>query len=163
MTALTAFTPMHLTGRVRYSGWRLRRNTPRRPCAFLFSLLFLGSCQASVESGRPPGTLRCGWFDNPTPANASLTDRHAEWTISQQGGHQAVGGWPLFAARDWVRTGHGSHGYGCACLKVSTDDSEQIVQIFSARSRPLSACRQDPALKGKEPENPLVPARAAGS
>lgn len=110
-----------------------------------------------------PGTQRCGWFDNPTPANASLTDRDTDWTVGVQGGHQAQGDWPRFANRDWVRTGHGSHGYGCACMKVSTDDKEQIVQIFSARSRPLSACRQDPALKAKEPVTPLAAARPAGS
>ncbi|KZK27478.1 hypothetical protein A4F85_06335 [Delftia sp. GW456-R20] len=109
------------------------------------------------------GTQRCGWFDNPTPANASLTDRDTDWTVGVQGGHQAQGDWPRFADRDWVRTGHGSHGYGCACMKVSTDDKEQIMQIFSARSRPLSACRQDPALKAKEPVTPLAAARPAGS
>ena len=110
-----------------------------------------------------PQALRCGWFDNPTPANASLTDRDTDWTVGVQGGHQAQGDWPRFANRDWLRTGHGSHGYGCACMKVSTDDKEQIVQIFSARSRPLSACRQDPALKAKEPVTPLAAARPAGS
>jgi len=29
---------------------------------------------------------RCGWFSNPTPANAWLWDREAEWIIGVQGG-----------------------------------------------------------------------------
>jgi len=128
--------------------------------AFVLAMACLSPWAAVAAT---PGTLRCGWFDNPTPANASLTDRDTDWTVGVQGGHQAQGDWPRFADRDWVRTGHGSHGYGCACMKVSTDDKEQIVQIFSARSRPLSACRQAPALKAKEPVNPLAAARPAGS
>lgn len=130
--------------------------------ALFAALLCLSPWLASAASSTSPGTQRCGWFDNPTPANASLTDRDTEWTVGVQGGHQAQGDWPRFANRDWVRTGHGSYGYGCACMKVATDDKEQIVQIFSARSRPLSACRQDPALKAKEPENPLAAVRPAG-
>ena len=39
---------------------------------------------------------RCGWFSNPTPANASLYDRDGEWVIGVQGGHQAEGDWPDF-------------------------------------------------------------------
>lgn len=128
--------------------------------AFVLAMACLSPWAAVAAT---PGTQRCGWFDNPTPANASLTDRDTDWTVGVQGGHQAQGDWPRFANRDWVRTGHGSHGYGCACMKVSTDDKEQIVQIFSARSRPLSACRQDPALKAKEPVTPLAAARPAGS
>ena len=100
--------------------------------------------------------LRCGWFDNPTPGNATLVDRDGEWTIGLQGGHQASGPRPRFATAQWVRTGHGSAGYGCACLKVQADTATQeITAIVSARAQPLATCRKDPALKGKEPQNPL--------
>ena len=34
---------------------------------------------------------RCGWFSNPTPANASLYDSQREWIISVQGGYEAEG------------------------------------------------------------------------
>jgi hypothetical protein len=47
---------------------------------------------------------RCGWFSNPTPANASLYDRDDEWIIGVQGGHQADGDWPQFSAKQWVET-----------------------------------------------------------
>lgn len=111
---------------------------------------------AASAASAPVAALRCGWFDNPSPGNASLTDRDGEWTVGLQGGHQAKGPWPKFGAGQWVRTGHGSAGYGCACLKVQADaETQDVITILSARAQPLSACRQDRALKGKEPQNPL--------
>ena len=91
--------------------------------------------------------MRCGWFSNPTPANASLYDRDDEWIISVQGGHQAEGDWPEFAPKEWVET-NVHYGYGCACLRVQTDHSnKRVIKIESARARPLSVCRRDPALR----------------
>src|SRR4051812_16771245 len=52
---------------------------------------------------------RCGWFDNPTPANATLTDADGEWLISEQGGYQAEGDWPP-TDKSWVHTNGGSYG-----------------------------------------------------
>jgi hypothetical protein len=118
----------------------------------LFAAAWCGSAAASA----PETVLRCGWFDNPTPGNAWLHDRDGEWTIGIQGGHQATGTWPRFKSSEWVRTGSGSAGYGCACMKVHADaESRDVVRIVSARARPLSACRSDAAIKGSEPENPL--------
>ena len=55
-----------------------------------------------------------------------------------------------------MRTGGGSAGYGCACLKlVATADTQEVLSIRSARALPLASCRKDKALKGLEPENPL--------
>jgi hypothetical protein len=103
----------------------------------------------------PDAAVRCGWFDNPTPGNAWLYDRDGEWTIGIQGGHQSEGRWPRFKSSQWVRTGTGSHGHGCACLKVQADnDAREITRIVSSQARPLSACRRDAALEGKEPERP---------
>lgn len=90
---------------------------------------------------------RCGWFSNPTPANAWLYDRDGEWTISVQGGYQAEGDWPDFPPKQWVET-NVHYGYGCACLKVTVDRStSKIIKIESARARPLSVCRRDKALR----------------
>jgi hypothetical protein len=90
---------------------------------------------------------RCGWFSNPTPANASLHDREAEWIIGVQGGHQADGDWPEFGPKQWVET-NVHYGYGCACLTVEVDrESNKVLKITRARARPLSACRRDKALK----------------
>lgn len=110
----------------------------------------------SAGAGAAQPALRCGWFDNPTPGNTTLVDRDGEWTIGLQGGHQASGPRPRFATGQWVQTGHGSAGYGCACLKVQADMATlEVTAVVSARSQPLAACRKDPALKGKEPQNPL--------
>lgn len=90
---------------------------------------------------------RCGWWDNPTPANASLLDREAEWVVSVQGGHQAEGDWPSFGPKQWVET-NGHYGYGCACLRLRADrETQRVLEIERARARPLAACRRDRALK----------------
>ncbi|MCC4591663.1 DUF4087 domain-containing protein [Xanthomonas campestris pv. cannae] len=122
--------------------------------AALVAALSLGA----VAQAAPPAqtVTRCGWFDNPTPGNATLVDKDGEWTVGQQGGHQAEGTWPTFPSPRWVATGTGSAGYGCACLKVrARDDTQEITTIVAATVQPLKTCRQDKALQGREPENPL--------
>lgn len=92
---------------------------------------------------------RCGWFSNPTPANVWLFDRDGEWTIGEQGGYQVEGDWdwPDFKRGQWVRT-NGNYGYGCACLRLRVNqETRKVLEIKSARARPLSACRQDRSLK----------------
>jgi hypothetical protein len=97
---------------------------------------------------------RCGWFSNPTPANIWLYDKDGEWTIGVQGGYQVESDWdwPEFKRGQWVET-NGSHGYGCACMRLRVDkESGHVLEIESTRARPLSACRKDRALnkwKGK--------------
>ena len=117
------------------------------------SSLLLIFAIASAHSGasNAPVTMlsetRCGWFSNPTPANASLYDRKAEWIIGVQGGHQAEGDWPEFGSRQWVKT-NGHYGYGCACMRVQTNSkTHEVSMIESAQARALSACRKDAALK----------------
>lgn len=90
---------------------------------------------------------RCGWFSNPTPANASLHDRDAEWIIGVQGGYQAEGDWPAFGPRQWVET-NVHYGYGCACLRLRVNrETHEVIEIESARARPLAVCRRDRSLK----------------
>lgn len=113
----------------------------------LFAVLALTPRTGTAGAPVPAAETRCGWFDNPTPANASLHDREAEWIIAVQGGHQAEGDWPDFGPKQWVET-NGHHGYGCACMSVVVDrESHHVLEIKSARARPLSACRRDKALK----------------
>lgn len=95
---------------------------------------------------------RCGWFINPTPSNAWLIDRDAEWTISIQGGYQAEGDWPDIPASQWIKT-NVHYGYGCACMRVIVNKADEtILKIKSSNPRPLSACRKDRFLKKKEPK-----------
>ncbi|WP_199778785.1 DUF4087 domain-containing protein [Methylobacterium sp. 285MFTsu5.1] len=76
----------------------------------------------------PKDEVRCGWFDNPSPGNATLYDRDGEWAIAIQGGHQAKGDWPPnFAPSQHVKPGTASYGYGCACFTATFDKAEHSV------------------------------------
>ena len=124
--------------------------------------LMVFGCLLSVNvafvSGRPrplgesevsPFETRCGWFVNPTPANIWLYDKDGEWTIGVQGGYQIEGerAWPSFTARQWVKTNN-NYGYGCACLQLRVEKATgHVLEIKSARARPLSVCRKDRSLK----------------
>lgn len=95
---------------------------------------------------------RCGWLQNPTPANWWLTDSDGTWTISAQGGYQARGmdNIPPIGEREYVRT-NGNYGYTCACLNVATDSKRmRITRIQSGKQLSLRTCREDPNL----PKNP---------
>lgn len=108
---------------------------------------------AAAKTSWLPAETRCGWFVNPTPAHAWLIDAKSQWIIGIQGGDQAEGDWPSFPNARWIKT-NGNYGYGCACMRVTTNRAdERIVTIHSASSRPLSTCRKDKALKGKEPRD----------
>jgi len=118
----------------------------RKLCLLLTAWCGLTTGVAAATPGQPPVVLRCGWFENPTPGNAWLTDRDGQWLIGLQGGHQAEGDWPRFTPARWVRT-NGHYGHGCACLRVVADEASYEVQrIVSATSRPLRVCRRDKAL-----------------
>lgn len=89
---------------------------------------------------------RCGWFVNPTPANAWLNDKDGEWIIGVQGGFQAEGDYPDFPDDQWVKT-NVNYGYGCACIRGKFDnDSKKILEILSSTIKPLSACKKDASL-----------------
>ena len=108
----------------------------------------VGAVFAGGALQRP--VTRCGWFSNPTPANAWLLDREAEWTIGTQGGPQAEGDWPRFKSSQWVQT-NGHYGYGCACMSVLADSKTHEVSVIkSARAQSLSVCRKDRSLKAPQ-------------
>lgn len=120
--------------------------------AALLACAFAVVAQSPVQPPAPlasrTATLenRCGWFHNPTPGNATLTDRDGEWVISTQAGPEADGDWPVFTDAQWKKT-NGHYGHGCACMKVVVDRSERrVLHIASATAKPLKACREDRAL-----------------
>ncbi|HVP09346.1 MAG TPA: DUF4087 domain-containing protein [Burkholderiales bacterium] len=116
----------------------------RSAATLIVALATVGATDARADA---PAVLRCGWFENPTPGNATLADRDGEWTIGMQGGNQAEGDWPRFRKGEWVATNR-SYGHGCACLKVVADPAtREVKRIVSAKARPLKACREDKALK----------------
>ena len=112
-------------------------------------LAALGSWQP-VSFGQPffeKAETRCGWFSNPTPANASLYDSQREWIISVQGGYEAEGDWPDIPSDQWVAT-NVNYGYGCACVRATVNrKTGRVIKIVSASARPLSACRRDKSLQ----------------
>ncbi len=110
--------------------------------------LIVGCALVLVSTPSRAAGLRCGWFDNPSPGNASLFDQDGEWTIAVQGGHQADGDWPPdFPPGQWIRLGAADYGYGCACLTVDVDAREKTVtKISSGKARPLSVCRKDSSI-----------------
>lgn len=114
----------------------------------LVAMTFVSAHSRSVNTRTlEKSEMRCGWFSNPTPANASLYDRDGEWIIGVQGGYQADGDWPDFSPKEWVET-NVHYGYGCACLRVRVDRSTaKVIKIESARARPLSTCRRDRGLR----------------
>ena len=109
----------------------------------LLSSLFNVSGQAKKSE------TRCGWFNNPTPANYSLYDKDSEWIIGVQGGYQIKDfDWPDFK-KQWVPTNN-SYGYGCACFQMTVDpETTRALAIKSSYARPLSACRKDKVLRRK--------------
>jgi hypothetical protein len=132
------------------------RNKVKRRLTLAFGIMAVMLALVVVCSGAASRTeaadfeTRCGWLSNPTPANIWLNDRDGEWTIGVQGGYQVEGDWdwPKFKRGQWIETNSGGHGYGCACMQVRVDKSNNHVEeIKSAQARPLSACRNDPALK----------------
>jgi Protein of unknown function (DUF4087) len=91
---------------------------------------------------------RCGWLQNPTPANWYLKDKDGTWIISIQGGYRSGGmdNLPRIDDREYVKTNI-NYGYACACLDVVTDsDRMRITIIQNGEQLPLSTCREDPNL-----------------
>jgi len=117
-------------------------------CLMLATVAFgSGPSGASDMPAARQFETRCGWFSNPTPGNASLHDRDGEWIIGVQGGYQAEGDWPDFAPKQWVET-NVHYGYGCACLRLRVNPkTHEVIEIESARARPLATCRRDRSLK----------------
>ena len=110
-------------------------------CATLF---YYDAASANPEQER--AKPRCGWFQNPTPGNAWLSDKDGEWVVGTQGGHQADGDWPDFNGKNWVKT-NGSYGYGCACMVVVVNaKTKEIQRIVSSRVQSIKTCKNDPKL-----------------
>lgn len=120
-------------------------------CLSLAAVVFANGRAAQMsETKDAPFETRCGWLDNPTPANMSLYDKEGEWIIGVQGGYQVPGDWeaPDFKPRQWVHTNAADYGYGCACFRLRVDKkTQEVSEIKSSRALPLSACRKDQGLK----------------
>ena len=115
--------------------------------AVVASLLAVIALVPAFAANIPHVERRCGWYENPTPGNVTLTDRDGTWLIDMQGGHEAGGPSPQFSDAQWVQTNSGDYGYGCACLNVQTDAAlHTVLSISKASARPLALCRRDKSL-----------------
>jgi len=92
--------------------------------------------------------LRCGWLENPTPANWWLNDREGSWTISAQGGYsvsdKSMDNLPKLNDNEYVRT-NGNYGYACACLSVTTDKKNERILTIHKKGKQvlLKKCLED--------------------
>jgi hypothetical protein len=138
-------SPRKSGGRVDFQNRKTKIKCTLTP---VFALLLFGlALSPAVIAHAPQGERRCGWYENPTPGNVTLTDRDGSWLIAMQGSYEAKGDWPEFSNAQWVETNSGHHGYGCACLTVRTDaSSHTVLSISHATPRPLAACRRDKSL-----------------
>ncbi|NKK00184.1 DUF4087 domain-containing protein [Rhizobium leguminosarum bv. viciae] len=104
----------------------------------------------TIAANAQAAETRCGWIENPTPANWWLEDAENTWTIMTQGDDVGeVEGMELISdisEHEYVRT-NGNYGYACACMSVETDGKERITKILSFRQLKLAKCRADKALK----------------
>lgn len=114
-----------------------------RMMAFFLVLLVVTPVCAAEHSSE----MRCGWVDNPTPANYFLNDKDGSWAFSMQGSYEAKGMdlVPDLSGDQFVDIG--PHGYGCGCMDVSVDvEEKKILQIFSFEQKKLKDCLADPDL-----------------
>lgn len=116
-------------------------------------------CATLLLMSMPMATLaaekRCGWLENPTPANLWLIDAEGEWTISIQGSgfidQDAPDRLPEIDDQEFVRTNY-NYGFSCVCLQVETDRSRmEITRVFSGEQLLLKQCLEDPALQANIP------------
>jgi hypothetical protein len=123
-----------------------------RPIPHLLSGLVLA---ATLIAATPASAEnRCGWLSNPTPGNWWLADRDGEWVLSVQGrdGVPGFDNLPDMSVKGWVATNGRSYGYGCACIDMDVDKAaKRVIRMRTARPMPLSACRNDPALRAARP------------
>lgn len=92
--------------------------------------------------------VRCGWLQNPSPANQWLSDKDGTWDISIQGRFISSGIENLkdFPDKMFVKT-NGNYGYGCACIRGDVDrDKKKVIKIYSSKILPLSRCQGDRTL-----------------
>lgn len=110
------------------------------------AMIAVTAATPAITQPRAPGELRCGWYHNPTPGNHLLFDRHGRWILGSQGRDTpGMDRLPDMTTAGWVET-NGYYGYGCGCVRMTTNARREVVRIHSGRPVPLSQCRNDRTL-----------------
>ena len=120
---------------------------------FLPPFLAVGLLSAALINPAHASETRCGWLQNPTPGNWSLTDADATWILSTQADepNESLEIPSLNEKKGWfVKTG-GSSGYACVCLSVTVDKQNQrILTASKGKQLPLKKCTTDRSLPKPE-------------
>jgi hypothetical protein len=98
---------------------------------------------------------RCGWLDNPSPANLWLIDGDSDWILSRQGldflTDDSNNNMPTIDDKEFVRT-NVNYGFSCVCLTVKTNkESSKILEVYSSEQLLLKQCLEDPNINNKIP------------
>lgn len=112
-----------------------------------FLIVILGMLSALTAIAEE---TRCGWLENPSPANMWLIDRDGSWDISVQGTPNILDDKSmelLYQAtaneNEFVRTNQ-NYGFSCACLTVDLDKEKNlIIAIYKSKQLPLKKCLED--------------------
>ena len=102
---------------------------------------------------------RCGWVENPTPANYFFVDEEETWTLALQGGYQAPG---MQNLPELTLVNEGTGRAACACLDlVVSQEKRRVEEVVAATSKPIAECQNNAALprrQWREPaQNPVPP------
>ena len=123
-------------------------------------ICFIVLAMAATSAVAQNTERRCGWVDNPTPANWWILDRHDDWELSRQGGSSmssSNGFWDLpddafHFGDDWVHfNDFNGYGYGYGCVDGHFVDGF-AVSVEAMELLPLARCEMDPALPQREME-----------
>ncbi|MGI2955957.1 DUF4087 domain-containing protein [Vibrio alginolyticus] len=112
-----------------------------------FLIVILGMFSALTATAEE---TRCGWLENPSPANMWLIDRDGSWDISVQGTSNALDDKSMELLyqvtaneNEFVRTNR-NYGFSCACLTVDVDqEKNSITTIYKSKQLPLKKCLED--------------------
>lgn len=112
-----------------------------------FLIVILGMLSALTAIAEE---TRCGWLENPSPANMWLIDRDGSWDISVQGAPNILDDKSmelLYQAtaneNEFVRTNQ-NYGFSCSCLTVDLDKEKNlIIAIYKSKQLPLKKCLED--------------------
>ncbi|WP_091828158.1 DUF4087 domain-containing protein [Marinobacterium iners] len=112
-----------------------------------FLIVILGMLSALTAIAEE---TRCGWLENPSPANMWLIDRDGSWDISVQGTPNILDDKSmelLYQAtaneNEFVRTNQ-NYGFSCSCLTVDLDKEKNlIIAIYKSKQLPLKKCLED--------------------
>ncbi|ELA9083933.1 DUF4087 domain-containing protein [Vibrio alginolyticus] len=112
-----------------------------------FLIVILGMFSALAATAEE---TRCGWLENPSPANMWLIDRDGSWDVSVQGTSNALDDKSMELVyqataneNEFVRTNR-NYGFSCACLTVDVNEEQNsITKIYKSKQLPLKQCLED--------------------